>query len=49
MKMKLILGGAVATVLLVIIIWVCMKYVKSDDGQISEENISGQNPDSDNV
>ena len=44
MKMKLILGGAVATVLLVILIWICMKFVKSDDGQISEENDNDQNP-----
>ena len=42
MKMKLILGGAVATVLLVILIWICMKFVKGDDGQISEENNNDQ-------
>ena len=49
MKMKLILGGAVATVLLVILIWICMKFVKGDDGQISEENNNDQNPASDHA
>ena len=49
MKMKLILGGAVATVLLVILIWICMKFVKGDDGQISDENNNDQNPASDHA
>ena len=43
--MKLIIGGAVATVLLIILIWICAKFVPSDDGQDAVENHEEPKPD----
>ena len=43
--MKLIIGGAVATVLLIILIWICAKFVPSDDGQVAVENHEEPKPD----
>ena len=45
MKMKLIIGGAVATVLLIIIIWICAKFLPTDDGQDAVENHEESKPD----
>ena len=49
MKMKLIIGGAIATVLLIILICICAKFVPSDEGQVAVEHHEEPKPESENT
>lgn len=38
MKMKLIIGGSLTLVVLIILIWLCLKFANNGDGEVAVEN-----------
>ena len=46
--MKLVIGGAVTVVLLIIVIWVCMKFAGNENGEVAVEEEKEAQPISEN-
>ena len=44
MKMKLIIGGALTLVVLIILIWLCLKFSNNDEGEVAVENQAQPEP-----
>ena len=48
MKMKLIIGGSLTLVVLIILIWLCLKFANNDDGEVAVENHAQPEPVTEN-